>query len=135
MSNEKIRKFIEEYKVNPELQKKLKLIKTSDEAAFNKITKEAGFDLSVEEWREYVSQEGEGRNEVLADDELANISGGGLFGLTQCPKKYDEFLCIWSWCPQVRSKRLSKYRKDGDSYATCYFCKLGYWDEADKIKL
>lgn len=138
MSSENIRKFIEEYKVNPELQQKLKSIEPSDEAAFNKITKEAGFELTVEEWRKYAGQEGESRTEVLTDDELAGISGG-LFGIDLCQKKYDEFLCKWSWCPQLRSKELYEFRKDGEryvkSYATCYFCKLGYWDETDKIKL
>lgn len=134
MSSETIKKFIEEYKVNPELQQKLKSMKSVDEAVFNKVAKEAGFDLTAEEWREYADQEREVRTGILTDDELANVSAGGLFGMDLCQKKFDDFLCKWCRCGQLSSKEIIDFRHDGQWDTEYFFCRLGYWDETKNLK-
>ena len=120
MSKGNIKKFIEECKENLVLQQKLRTLKPSDEAEFNKIVNEAGFDFSVEEWREYMSEISAVREGKLSDNELASVSAGGLFG--DCPQKYDDWLCISSFCPNVKERRIS-------CKASYRFCQKGFWDE------
>jgi len=126
MASESIKRFIEEYKVNPQLQEKLNSIKPVDDAVLIKIANEAGFDLTVEDWSEYtklISEVGAGR---LSDDELAHVSAGSLFNIDLCPKRFDNVLCI-ALCPLVKAKEICS--RGGSVRTTYRYCVKKYWDE------
>ncbi|WHH58787.1 Nif11-like leader peptide family natural product precursor [Petroclostridium sp. X23] len=130
MSKEQIVFFLNEIKANPDLQHKLKSIKKEDEREFIKIANEAGFGFTAEEWSKYLNDMRKEKKE-LTDDELDNISGGGLFGITKCPERYDWLLCKLSYCPNVKKKTMYHpvYRTPIGSYEYC--CK-GFWDGQDE---
>lgn len=122
MSKEQIKDFLLELKKSTNLQQRLKAGNVTERSAFIKIANDAGFDFTAEEWREYAKQVNEARNVKLTDDELDKVSAGGLGGLTQCPEKYDYWLCMASFCPNVRSRMV--VNKTSYSY-----CLNGFWDE------
>lgn len=134
MSKKTIEEFVEELKVNRELQQKLSKINTSDEASFIKILNEAGYDFTMDEWDKYVNQKSKLMNEKLSDDELNQISGG-LFHIDLCPKKFDSFLCqkalgFIGGCSHAKHRQFSRYDKnDAQVYYDYGYCDLGYWDE------
>lgn len=130
MSMERIKKFVEEYKVNSELRAKLNSIKSEDEAALIKAVNEAGFDLTVEDFREYTKMESEVGAEKLSDEELDNVSAGSLFNIDLCPKRFDQLLCK-VLCPLVRTRR--SYSKGGSVEITYSYCVKKYWDEETNI--
>jgi predicted ribosomally synthesized peptide with nif11-like leader len=73
MSAEQLSAFLEALQADAGLQEKLKGIAGDLEATVG-IAKEAGFDVSTEDWLKILaSQELE-----LSDEELADVSGGNL---------------------------------------------------------
>jgi hypothetical protein len=50
---------------------------------------------------------------------LSNVAGGGLFG--DCPKTYNYWLCIFSWCPHFHRKY------DYDNHVVIESCDNGYF--------
>lgn len=127
MTMESIKNFVEEYKANPELRMKLNSIRSADEAALIKVVNEAGFDLTIEDLREYKKMESEVGAEKLSDDELDNISAGSLFNIDLCPRKFDQLLCK-VLCPLVRTRT-----SFGSFNITYSYCVKKYWDEETNI--
>lgn len=111
MSKGQIKNFIEELKKNSDLQQKLRTENAAKSLSLIEIAKAAGYDFTAAEWDEYAKAE-EMMNAKLSDDELDNVSAGGLFG--NCPEKYDYVLCVLSLCRNY-DKRTG-------------MCKLGNFD-------
>jgi predicted ribosomally synthesized peptide with nif11-like leader len=117
MSNEKVLSFLNECKVDHELQEKLTKVAPEDKEGLIKIANEAGYGFTAEEWAEY-EKTLRAKKDELTEDELDNVSGGGFFGLTQCPKGYNYWLCDLSHCShfesfQIGLKKFSVNCNDG----------------------
>ena len=84
MSEEQLSALLAKLKEDQGLQEKLK--SAGDLDAFLAIAKEAGFDVSKEDWLRYQAQASLG----LSDEELERVSGGGSWlctALLLCPVK------------------------------------------------
>jgi len=140
---ENIRKFLEECKANPDLQQKLKTMKPVDQTALIQIAHEAGFDLPAEEWNEFTNYFRAARQEKLngeelSDEELANVSAGGLFGIDLCQRRYDELLCDLGafTCPHFRKKEILK-ENSGSSLRITYerSCDHAKWSQTYTVTI
>jgi predicted ribosomally synthesized peptide with nif11-like leader len=109
MSNEKILSFLNECKVNRELQEKLMKLSPEDADGLIEIANEAGYGFTAEEWAEY--QNMRSKKSELTEDDLDKVSGGGFFGLTSCPKEYDFLLCEASYCPHLHILNNNVFKK------------------------
>ena len=68
MSEEQLKAFLEKVKADTSLQEKLKA--AADSHAVLAIAKEAGFSISVDDWKNAQVTE-------LSDEELEGVAGGG----------------------------------------------------------
>jgi predicted ribosomally synthesized peptide with nif11-like leader len=114
MDNEKLLKQLEEAKKDSEWVEKVRKATTREELI--QVYKEKGIDLQ----EEINAYEMNRKSEVLNDEELTNIAGGGLFG--DCPQRYDWLLCQISRCCHYKED-LGK--PTWDKYIQ--YCDLGYF--------
>ncbi len=116
MGKEQIRDFLEEVKTNANLQQKLNNEGITHESAVVKIANEAGFEFTVDGWLDYAKNVRTEKIEI-GDDELDKVTGGGLFGIDLCQKRWDQLLCAISMCQQLRLEhdgKATKYNSVGN---------------------
>ncbi|WHH58784.1 Nif11-like leader peptide family RiPP precursor [Petroclostridium sp. X23] len=102
MSKESVKMFLSVFKQDEALKAKLNKVKTEDEVMG--VIKEAGFDLMFDELKEIWKREGV----KLTDDELDDVSGGGLFGIDLCQNTYSYILCELSFCSHFRKELIDR---------------------------
>ena len=128
MGKEQIKDFLEEVKTNADLQQKLNDEGITNESEVVKIANVAGFDFTVDEWLDYAKNVRPEKIEI-GDDELDKVSGGGLFGIDLCQKRWDQLLCAIAMCQQLRLEhdgKATKYNSVGN--VTRRYCLNGHFD-------
>ncbi len=129
MGKEQIKDFLEEVKTNADLQQKLNDEGITNESEVVKIANVAGFDFTVDEWLDYAKNVRPEKIEI-GDDELDKVSGGGLFGIDLCQKRWDQLLCAISMCRQLRLEydgKVTQYNSLGN--VTRRYCLNGHFDQ------